>query len=172
MNLGHALFGLNGRIGQQDFWIGVLIIVGGNIIAGFIPLLGFLIWLALIWVGIAVYGKRLHDAGRSAWLHVIPWALGMVLFVIGILMIVAAGVTAGLMSDGGDLSSEQVIALITGGGGGIAVMSASSLVWLIYTVWVGVMKGDPEANAHGPVPGASTPPTSPPSSTGAGPSVG
>lgn len=172
MNLGHALFGVNGRSGQQDFWIGVLIIVGGNIVAGFIPVLGILIWLALIWVGVAVYGKRLHDAGKSAWLHVIPWALGIVLFIIGISMIVAAGLSAGILSDGGDLSDEQIFALISGSVAGVAIMSASSLVWLIYTIWVGVIKSDPEPNVYGPVPSASIPPTSPPSSTGAGPGVG
>lgn len=60
------LFNPNGRIGPRDYWIGVAIIIGGNLLADVLPVLGGLLWLLLIWVGLCVYGKRLHDAGRSA----------------------------------------------------------------------------------------------------------
>lgn len=171
MNMGHVLFSPNGRIGQQDFWIGVLIIVGGNIVAGALPLIGFIVWLGMIWVGVAVYGKRLHDAGKSAWLHVIPWAISILSVIIGFSMMIAAGLSVGLTSNGDDLTGEQIAALITGGGGGIAVMTLSTLVWIGYTIWVGVMKGEPEANAHGPVPGGQVKPA-PAASTGEGPKEG
>jgi uncharacterized membrane protein YhaH (DUF805 family) len=171
MNIGHVLFSPNGRIGQQDYWIGLLIIIGGNIVASVLPVIGFILWLVLVWMGVAVYGKRLHDAGKSAWLHVIPWAITIVTFIIGVVMIAMAGVTAGLMSDGGDLSPEQIGALLSGGAGGLAVMSLSTLVWIGYTIWVGVMKGEPQANAHGPVPGGQVNPA-PAASTGQGPSEG
>lgn len=171
MDFGKVMFSPNGRIGQQDYWIGVLIIIGGNIIGGFIPILGFFISLVLIWCGIAVYGKRLHDAGKSAWLHVIPWALGILLGVIGFVMILGAGLGAAMSADGGELEPDQILALIAGGGTGILVMSSSFLVWIIYTIWVGVMKGEPEANAHGPVPG-SEPTPAPAASAGEGPDQG
>ncbi len=171
MNIGHVLFSPNGRIGQQDFWIGLLIIVGGNIVAGVLPIIGFLLWFVLIWMGVAVYGKRLHDAGKSAWLHVIPWAITILSFIVGLTMMIAAGVSAGLMSDGGDLSPEQLTALISGGGGGLAVMSISTLVWIGYTIWVGVMKGDPGPNAHGAIPGGQINPA-PSASAGEGPREG
>ena len=172
MNLGNVLFSTNGRIGQQDYWIGILIIIGGNIVAGVLPLIGFILWFVLVWMGIAVYGKRLHDAGRSAWLHVIPWAITILSFIIGLAMVIAGGVSAGLMSDGGDLSPEQVAALIGGGGGGLAVMSLSGLVWLAYTIWVGVMKGDAGANAHGPAPVVQGAAAGSTQSTGQGPDQG
>lgn len=122
-------------------------------------------------MGVAVYGKRLHDAGKSAWLHVIPWAITILSFIVGLTMMIAAGVSAGLMSDGGDLSPEQLTALISGGGGGLAVMSISTLVWIGYTIWVGVIKGDPGPNAHGAVPGGQINPA-PSASAGDGPREG
>lgn len=42
MNLTHVLFSPNGRIGQQEYWIGVLILIAANIISSFIPILGSL----------------------------------------------------------------------------------------------------------------------------------
>jgi uncharacterized membrane protein YhaH (DUF805 family) len=83
MDIGNLLFNPNGRIGQKEFWIGVAIIVGGNLLLTWIPFLGTLIWLGLVWVGIAVYGKRLHDAGNSAWLHAVPWGVSLLLGLIG-----------------------------------------------------------------------------------------
>ena len=161
MNLGHVLFSPNGRIGQQDYWIAILIIIGGNIVSSFVPVLGVILWLGLIWVGIAVYGKRLHDAGKSAWLHVIPWALSIVFTIIGAVMVIGGAISAGLMSQGDELTQEQIIALVSGGGGGLAVMGLASLVWLAYTIWVGVMKSEPHANAHGPATAATPAPASP-----------
>lgn len=154
MNLGHVLFSPNGRIGQQDFWIGILILIGGNIIVNVLPLIGGILWLGLIWVGIAIYGKRLHDAGKSAWLHVIPWALSFLFAIIGATIIIGGAVSAGLISEAGDMTPQQIIALIFSGGLGLLFISLSLLVWLIYTIWVGVMKGDAGENAYGSPPGA------------------
>ena len=72
MDMQYVLLNPNGRIAPRDFWIGVLILIGGNILLTPIPVIGGLVWLLLVYVGICVYGKRLHDTGRSAWLHVIP----------------------------------------------------------------------------------------------------
>jgi uncharacterized membrane protein YhaH (DUF805 family) len=154
MNLGHVLFSPNGRIGQQDFWIGILILIGGNILVNALPVIGGILWLGLIWVGIAIYGKRLHDAGKTAWLHVIPWALSFLFAIIGATIIVGGAVSAGLIADADDLSAQQIIALIFSGGLGLLFISLSVLVWLVYTIWVGVMKGDAGDNAYGSPPGA------------------
>lgn len=155
MNIGNVLFSPNGRIGQQDYWIGILILIGGNIIAQFIPILGALIWLGLIWVGIAVYGKRLHDSGKTAWIHLLPWALSTVLAFVGIAIMVASAISAGVISEtSADFSVEQIIALVSAGGIGLLLLGLSSLVWVIYTIWVGVMAGDPGENRFGPAPGS------------------
>lgn len=163
MNITHVLFSPNGRIGQQEYWIGILILIVANIVASFIPLLGFIISLALIWVGIAVYGKRLHDAGKSAWLHAIPWAVSIVLMTIGILM--AGGAMFAAMMGGGD--DVDVATMIAGAGAASLFFLLSFLVWFAYTIWVGVLKGDAGDNRFGEAPGAAQtsaaePPSAPP----------
>lgn len=147
MDIGNVLFSPNGRIGQKDFWIGVAVIVGGNLFLTWIPFLGMLIWLGLIWIGIAVYGKRLHDAGKSAWLHAVPWGVSLLLGLIGSVML--GGALFAAMADGDDVN---VGALIAGGGAASVFFLLSTLVWIAYTIWVGVMKGEPGANAYGPAP--------------------
>lgn len=172
MNISQTLFSLNGRIGQQDFWVGVLIIFGGNIVGSVLGPLVIITWPLFVWVGIAVYGKRLHDAGRTAWIHLIPWVISLVTVVLGTVMIIGGAVSAGLMSNDGELSREQIMALLTGGGGGLAVMSLSTLVWLAYTIWVGVLKGDPQTNVYGAPPTDTITPAASAASTGDGPREG
>jgi len=156
MNITHVLFSPNGRIGQQAFWIGVLILIAANIIAGLIPILGFFISLGLIWVGIAVYGKRLHDAGKSAWLHAIPWGVSILLGIIGGIM-VGGTVFAAIMS-GDDVDMAAVLA---GAGAASIFFLLSFVVWIAYTIWVGVLKGDSGENRFGPAPAAPPPPATP-----------
>lgn len=147
MDIGNLLFNPNGRIGQKEFWIGVAIIFGGNLLLTWIPFLGTLIWLALLWVGVAVYGKRLHDAGNSAWLHAVPWGVSILLGVIGSIML--GGVFIAAMAGEGDVNMG---ALIAGGGMASVFFLLSTLVWIAYTIWVGVLKSEAGANAYGPAP--------------------
>ncbi|KAA5801717.1 DUF805 domain-containing protein [Alkalicaulis satelles] len=156
MNIAHVLFSPNGRIGQQDFWIGVLILIAANVIFGLIPILGFFISLGLIWVGIAIYGKRLHDAGKSAWLHAIPWGVSILLGIIGGVMVGGTVFTAMMAGDDVD-----VAALIAGAGAASLLFLLSFVVWIGYTIWVGVLKGDEGENRFGPAPGAPPPPATP-----------
>lgn len=163
MNIGHVLFSPNGRIGQQDYWIGVLIIILCNLFLTWIPLLGFLIGLGLIWVGVAVYGKRLHDAGRTAWIHAIPWAVSLVLLVVSFMIFGGAIISAVMAGDAGD-DAGAAAAAIGGGLGFVAVQSIGFLVWIGYTIWVGLLTGEPGENRFGPVPGTQIPTPAAPSS--------
>ena len=43
-------------------------------------------------------------------------------------------------------------ALIAGGGMASVFFLLSTLVWIAYTIWVGVLKSDAGANAYGPAP--------------------
>lgn len=165
MDIGKLLFNPNGRIAQQQYWIGVLIIIGGNFIANFIPLLGFIISLGLIYVGVAVYGKRLHDAGRTAWLHAVPWAINIALLVVGFMIFGGAIISAIFAADAGDDVGAAASA-IGGGIGFFAVMAAGLLVWIGYTIWVGTLPGEPGPNRFGPVPGSE------PAMAGPGPQPG
>lgn len=158
MNLTHVLFSPNGRISQQQYWIGVLILIAANIVASFIPILGTLISLGLIWVGIAVYGKRLHDAGKSAWLHAVPWGLSLLFGIIGGVM-VGGALFAAMAGNGGE---ADVAAIIAGAGGASLLFLLSFLIWIVYTIWVGVLKGDAGENRFGPAPAAAPPPPATP----------
>jgi len=148
MDFGRLLFSVNGRISQREFWIGVAIIVVGNILANIIPFLGTILWFALIWVGIAIYGKRLHDAGKTAWLHAVPWAINVVLLIIAFTLIGGAILAAALSGD----ENFSVITVLAGSGLGLSFLFLGQLVWLGYTIWVGVLKGDVGDNAYGPAP--------------------
>lgn len=153
MDIGHVLFRPNGRIGQQDFWIGVLIIIGAHILSPLLGPLQIVAWLGLVWVGFAVYGKRLHDAGRSAWLHVLPWAIWLGLMIVAAVFLAGAGVFAIIMgTNGGDPSASDIMGLVAAGGMGLALTGLSYVIWLVYTIWVGLLPGDTSENAYGSPP--------------------
>lgn len=147
MDMQYVLLNPNGRIAPRDFWIGVLLLIGGNVLSGLLPAVGGLLWLFLIYVGVCVYGKRLHDFGRSAWLHVIPWGITILLTTIGGMLVGGAILSAVLAGD-----NVNPWAFITAGGGFAIMMGLSNLVWLIYTLWVGLSAGQAGANAYGPAP--------------------
>ncbi len=141
------LFNPDGRIGQKDFWIGAAIIFGGNALASILPVLGGLLWLLLIWVGICVYGKRLHDLGQTALFHLIPWGLNFLVFILAIMM-VGGAIIAAWMS-GGDIGPGLIL---SAGGGLFSLMSLSILIWTGYTIWLGLALGENRPNQYGPEP--------------------
>lgn len=150
MNLSHVLFSPNGRIGQQEYWIGILILIASNIVATFIPFLGFLISLFLIYVGVCVYGKRLHDAGKTAWIHGGVWAVQILLGIVGFAL--AGGAIMAAMANGGGSDEANVAAILGASGSLFLVGGLGFLIWIIYTIWVGVSAGDAGENRFGPPP--------------------
>ena len=72
------LFSFEGRTRRSHFWIGWLICLGAGVVAGWIPILGGFISLALIWPNLAISVKRLHDMGKSGWLVAIPFVVSIV----------------------------------------------------------------------------------------------
>jgi uncharacterized membrane protein YhaH (DUF805 family) len=153
MDLQYVLLNPNGRIAPREFWLGVLVLIAGNILSGVLPVLGGLLWLFLIYVGVCVYGKRLHDAGQSAWVHVIPWGITLLVSIVGGIMIGGAIISAVLAGD--DLTPW---ALVTAGSGFAIMIGLSNLVWLVYTLWAGLARSVPGANAYGPAPIRNLPP--------------
>ena len=154
MNLQHVLLSPNGRIGQQEYWIGILILIAGNIVSNFIPFLGFFIGLFLIYVGVCVYGKRLHDIGKTAWIHGIVWLIQIGLWIVGI-AVAGGAIISAIMSGGGD--EAAMMAAFTASGGIFLVMGLSLLIWIVYTVWVGVSAGDAGENRFGPAAAVAAP---------------
>lgn len=77
----------SGRISRKQFWLhGVLPIVIGNVVLGWIPLLGQLISLLLLWASICIGFKRFHDVGYPGWwslVYLIPMLAGGVIFGLG-----------------------------------------------------------------------------------------
>lgn len=153
MDWGKTLFDPNGRIGQQPYWIGVLVIIACNLILPVIPILGWIAPIVAIWIGIAVYGKRLHDAGKTAWLHAIPWALNILLGVFAA-VIFGAGLFQIILdsSQNAEPSNESVIGLLAASGGAVFMLMLGTLVWIAYTLWAGLLKPEPGANQYGPAP--------------------
>src|SRR5690242_19896978 len=91
-------FDANGRIGQRDFWLGYLILIGVSVIVGFIPVIGQIAQLVLTWAGVCLMSKRLHDFGKTGWLAAVPYAIGivaMLLMLMSTFGLMAAGSAAG-----------------------------------------------------------------------------
>jgi uncharacterized membrane protein YhaH (DUF805 family) len=135
-----------GRIGQKDFWIGVGLLFVSGLIIQKIPMISWLWSLASIYFGVCVYGKRLHDIGKSAWLVLVP---------VGIIAIamVLAGILGGAAFLGAAASGSDALTAA----GGLAGLGLASLVMLVgavaclgLVIWLGTRPGDATDNQFGP----------------------
>jgi uncharacterized membrane protein YhaH (DUF805 family) len=146
-NFQHVLFSFNGRIRRQHFWIGWLICLGAGVVLGWIPLLGTLLSIALIWPNLAISVKRLHDMGHTGWLVVIPWIAGI------------GGVIAAIMSVGaaavfsrGNWESEDPAVVFGVLGPVFGILAIVSLIQLGFLLWIGISEGQRGDNRFGPNP--------------------
>ncbi len=143
----HALFSFQGRLRRQHFWIGWLICLGVGVVAGWIPLLGILISLALIWPNLAITGKRLHDMGHSGWLAVIPIIAGFV----GVIAVFGS-VGASMMTNYTALENEDPAAIMALIGPALGIVGIVALIQLGFLLWIGVSEGARGDNRFGPDP--------------------
>jgi len=77
------LLSFEGRLNRKTYWLTVLAIMVGSIIPlaldaiifsaadSGMPVLTLIYSLALIWPGLAIAVKRLHDRGRSGWFYLL-----------------------------------------------------------------------------------------------------
>ena len=164
--MGNLLFNPNGRVARTRFLQGmvvltvasVLVVAGSTMVSSSVGFLNLL----LIFPYICVFGKRLHDAGTTAWWVLVIWLGSMfVAFVLGLVfggffmtpeMIeiqeemserLAAGDFAGFMQ-GTEILSDKMLPL------NILTTIGSNFV---LAVVVGALKTEPRENKHGPVPG-------------------
>lgn len=128
-----------GRIGRRDFWIGFLIIMAASFVLGFIPIIGAILGLVLIWPQVCIHAKRLHDMGRTAWLILIPMAVSLMAMIV----VVAAGGVAALSGDASAVSGAAFGMI------GLALL-VSLLVSLAFLAWVGLTPSQPGDNQFGP----------------------
>lgn len=141
-------FSADGRIGRQSYWIGWLVLLGVNVVLGWIPLLGWLLSLVTVYCWVCVSSKRFHDMGKSGWLTVIPIVTGLVLPIVGVIFFGGGLIMAALT--GGENDPAAAMSVIGGLLGFMAVLGVAFLISLCFLIWQGVAQGDPGDNAYGP----------------------
>ena len=95
MNFGYLFTSFEGRIGRGDWWkgfVGLLVLQFLSwLLFGDDGLVAFVVSVLLLFAGIALHVKRLHDRGKS-W----PWLLLLLIPVIGLIWaIVDLGILEG-----------------------------------------------------------------------------
>ena len=72
MGIMGVLFNPNGRIRANQFWQGVIVLIALQIFIqlgwGYVSSWFILAFFFLVFPYLCVYGKRLHDSGKTAWL--------------------------------------------------------------------------------------------------------
>lgn len=140
------MFTADGRIGRQAFWIAWLMLLGVNMVAGWVPLIGWIASAATLFCFVCIYAKRLHDIGKSAWWQLLPILLGPVLLMGSVMWLVFGSI--GIAMGGGD---PGVFALA--GVGGVVVAAVLGFVVTVgFTLWVGCAQGQTLDNRWGDPP--------------------
>ncbi|WP_395944579.1 DUF805 domain-containing protein [Brevundimonas sp.] len=144
-----AMFAFEGRLRRSHFWIGFLIIFGASLVLGWIPFLGALISLALIWPNLAISVKRLHDMGKSGWLVLAPFGINIVLMIIAFVMMIG-----GIAASGGDADyyENNPTAALAMMGPAFGLFAIAGLVGLAFLLWIGLVDSQKGENRFGPNP--------------------
>ena len=143
----HLFLSFEGRTRRSHFWIAWLVCLGLGVVCGWIPLLGLVLSIALIWPNVAITVKRLHDMGHTGWLAVIPYAVGIVGTFVAISMI---GATA--FMNMAALDNEDPAAFLAVIGPAMAMFGVMFLVGLGFLLWIGLTDSQPGDNRFGPNP--------------------
>ncbi|WGM30265.1 DUF805 domain-containing protein [Brevundimonas sp. NIBR11] len=139
-----ALFSFQGRMRRSHFWIGWLICLGIGVVAGWIPFLGPLVSLALIWPNLAITVKRLHDMGQTGWLAAIPFVAGMVA-----LVAIFVSVGAALMTNYTAIENEDPAAIMALIGPSLGILGIICLLQLGFLLWIGISESQRGDNRFG-----------------------
>ena len=157
-----------GRMGRRNFWIGVVgFILFVVLMQAILRLMGptlFQFFLSLIYIVLvfqilySVYGKRLHDIGRSFWPLTGMITLTFLIF-LGVAIIFGAGEYITEFSaynrkdiiDPQEIDRLQAEYLTQSKGGTIWISVLSYGSWAIFTLWLGLSKPDASANKYGPL---------------------
>ena len=137
-------FSAEGRIGRQAFWIGWLVLLGVQVVAGWIPVIGHALGLVALFAWVCLCSKRLHDMGRSGWWQLVPIVLGPVL-------IIGSAMSIGIGAILGEITNTDWAAL-AGVGGLLVSVAIAFIAVAAFTLWVGVTEGQPGENRYGEPP--------------------
>jgi len=155
-----------GRMDRRDFWIGIAGFIVFVLVMQFImnaigtTMYGFFLFLFYIvlvfQILYSVYGKRLHDMGRSFWPLTGVITLTFLIF-LGVALLYGAGEYISEFSKYDrkeDIDPIEVERLkkeylehSAGGDKIIALLTYS--VWAAFTLWLGLAKADPNENQYG-----------------------
>ena len=139
-------FSAEGRIGRQAFWIGWLVLLGVQMLAGWIPVVGHALGLIALFAWVCLCTKRLHDMGRSGWWQAPALALGPVL-IVGSALWLGFGAALAALTGG-----EPELAALAGVGVLLVSVGVAFISMIAFTLWVGVAEGEPGDNRYGQPP--------------------
>jgi uncharacterized membrane protein YhaH (DUF805 family) len=139
-------FSAEGRIGRQAFWIGWLVLLGVQMLAGWIPVVGHALGLIALFAWVCLCTKRLHDMGRSGWWQAPALALGPVL-IVGSALWIGFGAAVAALTGG-----EPELAALAGVGVLLVSIAVAFISMIAFTLWVGVAEGEPVDNRYGQPP--------------------
>jgi uncharacterized membrane protein YhaH (DUF805 family) len=139
-------FSAEGRIGRQAFWIGWLVLLGVQMLAGWIPVIGHALGLVALFAWVCLCTKRLHDMGYSGWWQAPALALGPVLL-LGSVMWIAFGAAAAALGGG-----DPEVAALAGVGFLLVGLVVALLATIAFTLWVGISEGQAGENRFGATP--------------------
>lgn len=142
------MLSFEGRIRRSHFWMAWLILLGAGVVAGWLPLIGVLISLALIWPNVAITVKRLHDMGRTGWLALVPFVVAIAMFIVGIIFF-GLGAALGGGSDG---DFENPVAAFAMFGPALGAFAVAALIGFVFLLWIGLTDSQPGSNRFGPNP--------------------
>ena len=161
------LFNPNGRILRNRFWQGLVILTVASVLvtAGSVMIaepIGYLTF-PLFYMYICVFGKRLHDAGLTAW-----WVLGVLVGNL-ILTVISSLILRPFMvsSEAAEIEREMAERLFSGDLAGASEgaqilaqqllplnLTQTVLVNFVLALIIGALATLPRENKHGPVPGS------------------
>ena len=166
MDIPSLLFSPNGRIDPRDFGRGVILLTGFLIIAmtieAFAPpvLSGMfsLLTVATVYCYLCVYGKRLHDTGRSAWYFLAVFA--------GFLIVtnIVNGILLSIFAPEAVEATEEMWTLLQRGNGQEAMEKVSAINKMtiiprmitilaanaLFAYLAVRLRSDPDRNVYGP----------------------
>jgi len=167
MGIMGVLFNPNGRIRANQFWQGIIVLAAYliiiNVVGGFLPaviaaILSVSIYL-LPYPYLCVYGKRLHDSGKTAWLYLL-FFIGFFVgfgFVIssspGFSEFMALYMEAATEGESPQVMQAMMEEFMLGEGGramGLRALGYLVAINLIFGFIVARMPSDPDANQYGP----------------------
>ena len=143
----HLFFSFEGGTRRSHFWIGWLVCLGAGVVAGWLPFIGLVISVALIWPNLAITVKRLHDMGHTGWLAAIPYVVGIIGGIAAISMMGAPAIM-----NASALEAEDPAAIMALLGPAFGLFALIFLVCLGFLLWVGLTDSQRGDNRFGPNP--------------------